>query len=977
MIRARGWRNLAPWAVAGLLLVAFALRTYALGARELGFDEVGSVFIAARGPLGLLAYLRGAIREHPPVYYLLLASWMPLAGRSEFAVRFLSVIIGMATVAATCRLVWKATNRPVALLTTFLLVLSPFHVRVSQDARMYGLLALSSLLSIFIFIRLLSQDRARWWGLFWLVTGLGMFTHYYMAFVLLAEDLFLLLNWRRYRHLWARWLAIHAAAGGAVALWALLSPGLWATILSFWRGGTASHVRWDGLSRALNGLYLGATLRPNWLYLGLPLLLTALGIGLTQRRNLWLPQGHRHGGVLLGLLLGVPLITVLALPERVTGRYLTAALPACVLAMALALDWLASRRVGELASQRFVIGRLSSLLLLLWVVFVDVTAYSSIYFPPGESFRARMEYLRVHAHPDDGLLLHGPWQALLLTYYDPGPLRWYTVPLGGRRTETGPAEEALAEIFNAHDRVWASYSSVEPVDPDWVVARWLHEHTHEVWSEGDLVLYYAAPVQGLPLELIESPPSRDAVFPPRPPQVFLPAVARGWAGWYERVEPVNVHFGEQLRLEGVALANLEPVSGEAVLLLTQWRALQDIPHDLVMWLELVGPAGQVWEEYQFHAGPDYVPTQGWSAGETFVERRGLVVPIGTPPGDYTLRLCVFPPEDGWSPEGGDSFEVGPIHVNRSAPTRALELLPGHKLHVTFGDSLALIGYEPWGLRFTQGNPLLFTLYWQALTRPPEDYELGIELVGGDHKGAETAPVLVEQRVQPVADWFPTNRWQAGDVLLGRCAVPLPVDAPPGRYQVRLTVRTSDGSVLPVGGTRLYKVLDWWTRKQTLSGTDVMLFEVQVEARPRRYRPPAMEHHLDAVLGDDVRLLGYDLVATSIKPGGAVELTLYWQALRRIDRMYSVFNHLAGLDGAVIVQADSWPQGGAYPTLYWLPNEVVEDHYTIAVPSDAPPGEYALRVGMYDAATGERPVTLVDGMPVPERYIVLATITVSR
>ncbi len=913
----------------GLLLLAFALRTYALGVRELTFDEIASVFIAVRGPLHLLTYLRDAIREHPPFYYLLLSLWMPLAGQSEFAVRFLSVIIGLTTVAAMYRLALKTTHQPAALLAAFLLVISPFHIAASQNARMYGLLALFSLLSIFFFVRLLAQDRARWWGLFWLVTGLGMFTHYYMAFVLLAEDLFLLLNWRRYRRLWPRWMAIHLALVGMVALWAALSPGLWATLLSFWHRGAASHVRWEDFFRVLNGLYLGATLSPNWLHLALPLALTVLGIHLAQWRNLWpvlspveyLPRGYRHGGLLLALLLGVPLIVVLALPERVTGRYLTAALPAAILAMSLALSWLVGLLVGWLVKWPVVHWSLSiaycSLVivncsLIIGLVFVNVSAYPLIYFPPGQNFRARIEYLRAHAHPDDGLLLHGPWQALLLTYYDPGPLKRYTI-------KGAPAEEILTGIFDTHDRVWVSYGSVEPVDPDWIVSHWLHEHTHQVWAEGDLMLYHAAPVQYLP----ES-------------------------------ERVDVRFGEQLRLEDVALANLEPVSGEAVLLLTQWRALQDIPHGLILRLELVGPAGHVWGVYQFRAGPAHVPALGWSAGETFVERRGLVIPTGTPTGDYTLRVRVLLPNgDEWSPEGGPS-DVGLVHVCRGGVTPPL---PGRDLRATFGDTLALVGYEPWGQHFTQGNPLLFNLYWQALTHPPEDYELGIELMDGG------GTVLAARRVQPVAKWFPTSRWQAGDVLKGCYDLPLPLDTPPGHYHIRLTIYAAGGSPLPVSGT--------------LSGASLTLPDVEVDARSRCYRPPEMDYRLDVTLGDDVRLLGYDLATTSIEPGGVLELTLYWQALRQIEHFYAVFNHLIGPDGTVIAQADSWPQGGAYPTLYWLPNEVVEDSYTIPVPPDTPPGEYTLQVGMYDGATGERAITLVDGEPVPERQIVLTAIKVSR
>jgi hypothetical protein len=56
---------------------------------------------------------------------------------------------------------------------------------------------------------------------------------------------------------------------------------------------------------------------------------------------------------------------------------------------------------------------------------------------------------------------------------------------------------------------------------------------------------------------------------------------------------------------------------------------------------------------------------------------------------------------------------------------------------------------------------------------------------------------------------------------------------------------------------------------------------------------------------------------------------------------------------------------------------VEDRYTIQVPLDATPGEYTLRVGMYDAETKERLRVAVDGEPVPERHAELNTITVVR
>ena len=54
-----------------------------------------------------------------------------------------------------------------------------------------------------------------------------------------------------------------------------------------------------------------------------------------------------------------------------------------------------------------------------------------------------------------------------------------------------------------------------------------------------------------------------------------------------------------------------------------------------------------------------------------------------------------------------------------------------------------------------------------------------------------------------------------------------------------------------------------------------------------------------------------------------------------------------------------PAAGARPTTGWLPGEIIRDIHTLTVAPDAPPGRYALEVGMYDPASGER-LCLPDG-----------------
>lgn len=63
----------------------------------------------------------------------------------------------------------------------------------------------------------------------------------------------------------------------------------------------------------------------------------------------------------------------------------------------------------------------------------------------------------------------------------------------------------------------------------------------------------------------------------------------------------------------------------------------------------------------------------------------------------------------------------------------------------------------------------------------------------------------------------------------------------------------------------------------------------------------------------------------------------------------VFVHLAGAQG-LAAQADQEPLGGFYPTDAWLPLTPVTHRQHMALPPDAPPGDYQLLVGLYDPAT---------------------------
>jgi hypothetical protein len=85
----------------------------------------------------------------------------------------------------------------------------------------------------------------------------------------------------------------------------------------------------------------------------------------------------------------------------------------------------------------------------------------------------------------------------------------------------------------------------------------------------------------------------------------------------------------------------------------------------------------------------------------------------------------------------------------------------------------------------------------------------------------------------------------------------------------------------------------------------------------------------------------------------VHLTLYWRAGFVDDENYTVFTQVIDHAGQMWAGQDNWPQAGEFPTSLWLAGEFVTDRYELALPSDIPPGEYRIEVGMYLLETMER------------------------
>lgn len=105
--------------------------------------------------------------------------------------------------------------------------------------------------------------------------------------------------------------------------------------------------------------------------------------------------------------------------------------------------------------------------------------------------------------------------------------------------------------------------------------------------------------------------------------------------------------------------------------------------------------------------------------------------------------------------------------------------------------------------------------------------------------------------------------------------------------------------------------------------------------------------------DKLELLGYSLDkkgsqrgddAPLYRPGGEIELTLYFKVISRVPSSQKVFVHIDTSGNRV--HGDHYPANGEFPTNYWMPGDIIKDTHTIKIDDYAKFGTYSINFGFY-------------------------------
>jgi len=167
-----------------LLNTIFTKTSLSFLTQSLWRDEAFTYSLSQQGFGKILFYT--AKDFNPPLYYLLIKIWVYLFGKSEIALRSVSLIFYMATLFVVFLILSELFRIGLKKKFIYLLyvAINPVLVFYAFEARMYSMLAFFVAFSFFLLIKKNSR-------LYIIAVILGLYTHYFMIFVWLGQVIYL------------------------------------------------------------------------------------------------------------------------------------------------------------------------------------------------------------------------------------------------------------------------------------------------------------------------------------------------------------------------------------------------------------------------------------------------------------------------------------------------------------------------------------------------------------------------------------------------------------------------------------------------------------------------------------------------------------------------------------------------------------------------------------------------------------------
>lgn len=129
--------------------------------------------------------------NQPPLYFWALKLWAHIFGHTDFAMRFMSVFFGALAIMFAYMWVKYKYGAKAAILSSLLLSISPVLVRYGQEMQSYTMATMFVFAGTYFLQLAIDNDQKRWWAIYAVIVGLGLWTNYFTIFAWLAHVVYL------------------------------------------------------------------------------------------------------------------------------------------------------------------------------------------------------------------------------------------------------------------------------------------------------------------------------------------------------------------------------------------------------------------------------------------------------------------------------------------------------------------------------------------------------------------------------------------------------------------------------------------------------------------------------------------------------------------------------------------------------------------------------------------------------------------
>jgi len=275
----------------------------------------------------------------------------------------------------------------------------------------------------------------------------------------------------------------------------------------------------------------------------------------------------------------------------------------------------------------------------------------------------------------------------------------------------------------------------------------------------------------------------------------VPAPDSGQAGAAKPQYPLDVTFGDQLRLIGYDI--VDDTKWRRTRFRLYWEALGSLPADTTIGLRVLTPDGEAADDTALRPMPAllWYPPAHWQPGETIMTTsvpwylpRAWAPVLTVTAGGQALTPRVTPPT---SERAVDRPAIASIDGRLQLPAwerRDARLRPFESPSDPKEEAAAHFAGEDWQVGLTQwaapiavapGKELPVSLHWRSAGPAPVDYSIFMHL--RDERGQTVATG------DAAPNWFvplPASRWSGGDPGVWTAhTIGLPRDLAPGRYDI--------------------------------------------------------------------------------------------------------------------------------------------------------------------------------------------------